>query len=142
MNTTANPLTAAFIDGAFWSLVDVAKTIDRYATPATTWYCRTFFSQDSRRTYEAIGQIIGGLMVLAIMAGMIARQYVQHWVDAQVEAATDPFDFDGNPLGKPAAVALLPTAGTLPWFVFPETMRSAYRYAAPQIAAVFAKASL
>jgi hypothetical protein len=119
----------SFVDGVTWSLIDTAKGIDRYATPVARWYCRTFFSAQSAEVYRQIGVILGDLMVLAIMAGMIARQRVQAWVDAQVEGATseiDPFDPGVNDAYPADAPALLPTGGGVPWFVFPETLKRAY----------------
>jgi hypothetical protein len=57
----------------------------RYTEAAIAWYVSTFFSEDAQKNYATIGEIIGDLMVLTVIAGMMARRQVQPWIDAQVE---------------------------------------------------------
>lgn len=51
------------------------------------WYLQTFFSKAANQRYRDIGVAIGSIMVLTIIAGKLARVYLQKWVDETVEQA-------------------------------------------------------
>jgi hypothetical protein len=89
---TSAPTANAFACGLTQSLGDTviapALTAARWAVLGWEWYTASFFSADARRRYDEIGTIVGIAAVAVVALGMTARIYTQHWVDAEVAAAT------------------------------------------------------
>ena len=62
------------------------------------WYCQAFFSGAANQRYRNIGVVIGSLMVLSLIAGKLARIYLQKWVDETVEQALVTTEVEETPV--------------------------------------------
>ena len=125
---TATTSINAFFYGATESFGETAiaatLTAARYGVLAYDWYTETFFSAKAQHIYNTLGEALGGMMIVTILVGRIARKHYQSWVDATVaeclptEAAVevaeaDPFAPAENPYYPAMAQAISQPVATL-----------------------------